>query len=132
VLFAGRRWRSADDVVAAIGAANGLAFFHFVSGQVFGGDQASAFVDGRGQLAGHGAVIELIGILGDAFQGAGEFGLLEQFARLVVVSVAQKNAFGFGKLGEVLIVFQILRVLVGEGKAIAGELDGGSHYFFYR
>ena len=74
---AGRWRRSADDVVAAIGAANGLAFLDFVSSEVGGGDQASAFVDGRGQFTGHGAVIERVGILGKAFQGAGEFGLLE-------------------------------------------------------
>ena len=74
---AGRWRRSADDVVAAIGAANGLAFFDFVGSEVGGGDQASAFVDGRGQFAGHGAVVELVGIFGDAFQGVGEFGLLE-------------------------------------------------------
>ena len=74
---AGRWRRSADDVVAAIRAANGLALFDFVGGEVGGGDQASAFVDGRGQFARHGAVIELVGIFGDAFQGAGQFGLLE-------------------------------------------------------
>ncbi len=37
-----------------------------------------------------------------------------------------------GNCGEVLIVFQILRVFVGEREAIAGELDGGSNYFFER
>ena len=74
---AGRWRRSADDVVAAIGAANGLALLDFVGGEVGGGDQASAFVDGCGQFASHGAVVEVVGILGDAFERAGKFGLLE-------------------------------------------------------
>ena len=127
------RWRRrADDVVAAIGAANRLALFDFVGGEVCGGDKASAFMNGRSQFAGHGSVVEGVGIFGEAFEGAGEFRLLENFAWLIVVSVAQENALGFGKLGEMLISFQILRVFVGEREAIASEFDGGRHYFFDR
>src|ERR1035438_8970732 len=71
-----RRWRwSTDDVIAAIGAANGLAFLDFVGGEVFGSNQASAFVKGRGEFGSHGAVVERVGIFGEAFQCAGEFGL---------------------------------------------------------
>src|ERR1700686_3004088 len=69
--------RSADDVVSAIGAANGLAFFDFVGGEILGSDQASTFVDGSGEFAGHCAVVELVGIFGDAFEGVSEFGVLE-------------------------------------------------------
>src|SRR5580700_9078788 len=60
-----------------------------------------------------------LAILGEALKGAHEFGLLKYFARLIVVSVAQENAFGFGKLGEVLISLQVLRVFVSEGETIA-------------
>jgi len=35
-------------------------------------------------------VVERVGILGKAFQGAGKFGLLEKVAGLVVVPVALK------------------------------------------
>jgi len=47
----------------AIGAANRLAFFDFVGGEVGGSDQASALLDGGGQFAGQGAVIEVVGFL---------------------------------------------------------------------
>src|ERR1700686_3828224 len=127
------RWRrGADDVVAAMGAADGLRFFDLVGGEVFGGDQASILMDGRGKFAGHGAVVKIVGVLGDAFQCVREFGLLENFAGLIEVSVAQKNAFGFGKLGEVLISFQVLSVFVGESEAVARKPDRGSDYFFQR
>src|SRR5258708_6880950 len=129
---AGRRRRNADDVIATIGAANGLTFFDFVGGEIGGSYQASALVDGRSQFAGHGAVVKVVRLSGNAFQGAREFRLLEYFAGLVVVAVAQENTFGLGKLREVLIFFQILRVFVCEGEAIAGEFDGGSDYFVQR
>src|ERR1700676_274334 len=74
---AGRWRRGADDVVAAIGAPNGLAFLDFVGSEVGGRDEASAFVDGRSQLAGHSAMVEVIGIFGDAFQCTSEFRLLK-------------------------------------------------------
>src|SRR5260370_22069607 len=108
--YSGGSWRrSADDVVAAIGAANGLAFLDFVGGEVGGGSQASAFVDGGGQFAGQGAAVKVVGILGDALQGAGEVGLLEWFAGPIVVSVAEVNGFGLGKLEAGVIFVQLLR-----------------------
>ena len=84
-----------------VGAANGLAFLHFVSGEVFGRNQASTLADIRSQFASYCAVVEIVGIFGDAFESAGEFRLLEDVARLIVVSVAQKDAFRFGKLCQV-------------------------------
>ena len=89
-------------------------------------------MDGRRQFAGHGPVVELVGILGKALQGAGQFGLLEQLAGPVEIPVAQENAFGFGEPREVFIFLQILRVFVSEKEAIARKPDGRSHHLFYR
>jgi len=66
------------------------------------------------------------------FQRSGEFGLLEQVAWLVIVPVAQENTLGLGKLGEVLVSFEILHVFVGEREAVASKLDGWSYCFFDR
>src|SRR5580698_2819011 len=126
-----RWWRSADNFVPRIAPADGHAFSHFVRGQIFGSYQASTFLNLLGQFAGHGPVVERVGILSKAFQSPGQFRLFEDLARLIVVSIAQENALRFRKLREVLIIFEILRILVGEGKTVAGKLDRWSHYFFY-
>ena len=48
----GRRRRRSDDVVATIRAADRFALLYFIGGEVGGGDEASAFLDGGGQFAG--------------------------------------------------------------------------------
>src|SRR6266446_2598199 len=65
----------AHEVGAIVGGANGLAFFDLVGGEVASGNQASALVYGRGQFAGQRAVVKVVGVLGNALQGAREFGL---------------------------------------------------------
>ena len=67
-------------------------------------------------------MVEVVGTFGDAFEGMGEFGLFEYFAGLVEVAIAQEDAFGFGKLSEILVFFQIAGVFVGQWKAVASEL----------
>jgi len=86
------RWRCADDFVSAVGPNNRLALFHFVLREVIGGNQAPAFLDGGCQLARQGAVLEVVGIGRDALQCARQFWLAQNFAILVVVPIAQKNA----------------------------------------
>ena len=77
-------------------------------------------------------MVERVGILGDAFQSASEFGLLKEIAWLVEIPIAQKNAFRFRKFRQVIVRFEILRIFVGERETVVGELDGGSHYSFDR
>jgi hypothetical protein len=84
-------------------------------------------LDGGGQFARQGSVVKVAGVFGDAFQRARQFGLLQDFAGSIDVAVPLENALGVGELGEVF-VFQIFGVFVGEGKAFAGELDGGRDY----
>ena len=91
---AGGRRRRGDDVVSAIAAEQRLAVFDLVGGEVGGGDQSAALLDGRGELRGHGADVEGGGIGGDARQGARQFGLDEALARLVEVAVALEDAAG--------------------------------------
>ena len=122
--------RGADDVVAAIGAADGFALLDFVGGEIGDGDEASAFLDGGGEFAGEGAVVEAVGILRDALEGAGEFGLLKDLSGLIELAVAKKDALGFRELGEIVVLSQIARIFVGEREAVAGEFDGGRNYFF--
>ena len=101
---AGGRRRRADDGVAAIRAGDGLALFGGVAGHVFGGDEAAALLDGVGDLFGHGAVVEVVGVTGDVAQRVGEFGLLECFAGLVEIAVALEDVLRSGEAGEDFVV----------------------------
>src|SRR6185437_3288592 len=94
-----RRRRSADDVVPAIGPTNRLTLFHVVLSKIIRADQAAAFLDVGSDFSCHGAVIKVIRILRDSFQRSSQLGLPEDFTRLIVLTIALKNAAGFAELG---------------------------------
>ena len=96
-----RRRRRADDLVSAIGAANRLALFDLILRQIVGGNQASALLDGRRQLARQRAMVEIVRIVGDALQRLRQLRLLENVAWLVVVAVALEDAMRLGKLRQI-------------------------------
>ena len=54
-------------------------------------------------LLGHLAVVEVVGVLRDPFQSAGELGLPEDFTGLVIVAVALENAPRLGKFRQISI-----------------------------
>ncbi len=60
-----------DDVVAVVLAADGSAFLDLVGGEVLGGDEASAGFFEVGDLVGHCAFVEVVGVFGDAGEGGG-------------------------------------------------------------
>ncbi len=92
---AGRWRRRGEDRVAAIGADERIAvFFYFVGGEIGGGDQSPALLDGGGKFGGQGAFVERGGIGGDALERGGELWLREAVAGFVEVAVALEEAAG--------------------------------------
>jgi hypothetical protein len=81
---------------------------------------------GLRELLGDLAVVEVIRVLRERGEGAGEVRLFEGFARGVEVSVALEDASGFWELGEVLGV-QRARLFGGQHVAVGRERDGGRH-----
>ena len=53
------------------------------------------------QLTRHLAAVKIVGVGGDALEGAGQLGLTEDFALLVELPVALKDALGVGEASEV-------------------------------
>src|ERR1035441_2554841 len=47
-------------------------------------------------------------------------------------AIPLEDAAGLGESGKMLVGHEIARVFVGEGKTVAGELDGGRNNFFER
>ena len=64
-------WGRGDDVEAVVVAEEGGALFDLVGGEVFGGDEASAGFFEGGDLVGHRAFVEVVGVGGDAGEGGG-------------------------------------------------------------
>ena len=120
------RWGRGDDVVALVTAVDGGAVLHLVVGEVFFGDEASAGLDEGGEAVGDVAVVEVVGVGGDADEGLGEFGLGEGLAGFVEVAVALVDAVRFGSLAMYL-VWRKLGLLRREDEAVGGEADGGGH-----
>ncbi len=121
-------WRGrGDDVVAAIVAADGVALFYLVGGEVFGGDEASAGLFCIGDLMGHSSVVELVGVFGDAGESGGEFGLLEGVAFFVEIAVALEDVCGCGEAGNAAAGLEHASFGVGEDEAFGGEADGRGH-----
>src|SRR5439155_26092637 len=100
-----------------------LALFHFVVSKVFSSDQAAALLNGRGEFARHGTVIELVRIGGDALQRLGQFRLTKDFARFVVIPIALKDAARFWEAGQILVISEISGILPSQGKTLTGQLD---------
>jgi hypothetical protein len=100
---------------------------HAVTGQIFGREQAAAFLDILDQLLRDGAAVEVVGIGCNRPQRCGEFRLLEGLARPIEFAVALKDALRFGKLRQGLVL-QDLRLFIGEHVALAGQPDCGRHY----
>ena len=123
---AGRGRRGADDGVVVEGAGDGRALDHVVLGEVFEGEQRAAFLEVVDQLVRHFAVVEVVGIGGDALEGAREFRLLEGFAFLVKMAVALEDALGVREFGQVG-VGEFFGFFGGEDEAVGRQFDGGSH-----
>ncbi len=68
---AGGGWRCGDEIEAVVLAADGDALFDLIGGEVFSGDKAAACFFEVGDLVGHRAFIELVGVLRDAGEGRG-------------------------------------------------------------
>ena len=66
--------------------------------QVIRGDQAAVLLDVRSQLPGDFAMIEVVGMGGDALEGLRQLRLAEDFPFAVKAAVALKDAPRFGKL----------------------------------
>ena len=109
----------------------GWPLFDFVLRKIVGGDQAAALLDGRGQLARHRAMVEVVRIFGDALKRLGQLRLLEDVALPVVIAIALKDAMRFGKLRQVGIV-ERFRFLVVEDVAIARQSDRRLHHLLQR
>ena len=123
---AGGGRRRGDDVVAVVVADEGRAILDLVGGEVCGGDEAaSGFFEG-GDLMGHRAFVEVVGVVGDAGEGGGEFGLFEGVACFVEVAVALEDVGGDGEAGEGFAL-EGMGLFGGENVAVGGELDGGRH-----
>ena len=120
---AGGGGRGAEDGVVVEKADDRRALDDGVAGQVFEGEQGAALFEVVDQLTRHLAVVEIIRIGGNPFQGAGQLGLLEGFALLVEAAVALEDAFGVGEAGKVG-VGEFVGLFGGELKAIGSELDG--------
>ena len=129
---AGGRRRRADDFVAAVCAAQRLAFFYLVMREVFDGEQSPALLYRRGEFTGHGAVIKIVGIFGDAFKSVRQIRLAEDFVLFVEISVALKDFARFGIIGEVRIFAQILRLLPGQYEPAARQANRWSHHLRQR
>ena len=123
---AGGGRRSCDDVVAAVLSFDGLAIFDLVGGEVFGGDEAAAGFFDVGDLVGHRAFVELVGVFGDADEGGGELGLPEGIAFFIEVAVTLIDVSRCREERHVLAL-QHARFCIGEDEAFGGEFDGGSH-----
>ena len=95
--------------------------------QVVGGDQATALLHGSCEFPRKSTMVEIIWLLGDAFERPGQVGLAEEFSRLVVIAVALKYAARFGELRQMAIM-QILGFVPSQGIALARQLDGGSDH----
>ena len=104
-------------------ADDGRALDDGVLGQVFKGKQRTALAEIGDQLMGYFAMVEVLGIGGDAAEGAGQFGLTEGLALLVEFPVALEDAFGVGEEGEVGIA-EFMSLFGGELKALGGQPDG--------
>ncbi len=100
-------------------AAEGSALLYLIGGEVFGGDEAASGSFEVGDLMGHRAFVEVVGVFGDAGEGCGEFRLLEGVACFVEVAVALED---FGRDGEAREVFALegMGLFGGEGVAVVG------------
>ena len=112
-----RRRRGADDGVVVEAADDGRALDDGVVGQVFESEQRAALVEIIDQLMGHFAVVEVVGIGGDALQGAGQLGLAEGFAFFIELPVALEDALGVGESGQIG-VGEFLGLFGGELEAL--------------
>ncbi len=81
----------------------GVALDHGVLRQILEREQRAALLQIVDQLLRHLAVIEIVGIGGDAFERLRQLGLLEDFARFVELAVALKDALRIGKLRQVVV-----------------------------
>src|ERR1700757_4884693 len=109
-----RRWRwRAIDVITTIGSMNDLAFLHFVLREILPRHDASAFLNGGGDLLGEFAVIEVVGIGGDALERARQLRLSENLASFVELAVALEDAPRFRKLREMRVA-EVARILPRE------------------
>src|SRR5208283_517330 len=116
-----RRW-SADDFVSAVGATNGLALLHLIMRKVLGRNQASTLLNGGCQFMCYRAVVEIVGVFGDAPQGLRQLELLENLTGLVIVAIALENAVRLGKLLQIRILKRFGLVVL-ENEAIASQPD---------
>ena len=107
-------------------AADGGALLDLVGGEVFGGDEAAAGFFEVGDLMGHRAFVEVVGVFSDAGESRGQLGLLEGVALFIEVAVALKDFCGCWEAGEVSAL-QATGFFGGEGVAVGGEFDGGGH-----
>ena len=123
---AGGGRRGADDGVVVEGAGDGRALDDIVLGEVVEGEQGAALAELVDQFVGQLAVVEVLGVVGDALEGAGELGLAEGFALLIEMAVALEDALRVGKPGEVGVA-EFAGLLGGEDEALGGELDGRGH-----
>ena len=101
------------------GASDGSALDYGELGQVFESKQRAALVQFVDQFMSDFAVIEVVGIGGDALESAGQLRLLEGFALLIEIAVALEDAFGVRESGEVW-VGELVGFLGGEDKAVFG------------
>ena len=100
-----RRWRRrADYFIPAIRPTHRLALFHFIVREILDGNQTAALLHCSGQFFREGTVIKIVWLLGNLLQRSRQVGLAENFARLVVISVALKHAMRFRKLGQMPVV----------------------------
>src|SRR5258708_1911307 len=99
---AGRR--RADDLVSAIRSAHRRPLFDFILRQVLRSHDAAAALYVGSKLAGHGAFIEVVGVRGNAREGAPQFSLPDKLARLLKISLALEDALGIRKLRQLLVV----------------------------
>ena len=128
---AGRRRRRAQDLVAAIRSSDHGTLFHLVSGKVVGGDQSAALCHIGRNLVRDGALVEVVGICRDRFEGLGQLRLLENVARFVIVPIALEDALGLRELRQVFIA-KALGILVTENEPLAREPDGWRHHLLQR
>ena len=88
---AGGGQRRADDREVVKGSDDGFALHHVVLGEIVEREQRAVFAQIIDELAGHGSVVEIVGIGGDAFERGGKQGLSEDFAGFVQAPIALKN-----------------------------------------
>ncbi len=103
-----------------------MALDHVIVRKVVKGDQRAPLLQIVHEFLCHRPVIEIVGVGGDALEGARQLGLAKAVAGFIVVAVALEDALGVGETRKLRVV-EFGGFFLGELESIRSQGDRRGH-----